>query len=243
MKDVMENIIKHLLHSIVRWLPRHYSKSYQAWRVFSIEEGHLATIKKQECMDSDGNPLPWYTYPAIDYLKQIDFSDKEVFEYGCGSSTLYWASRSKRVVAVEDDSGWFLKMEEIVPVNVELHLIHDRQTYINAVADFSHGEGNKFDVIVVDGSWRNDAALVAVEYLKEDGLIILDNADWYPNTLQMLVASGLTRVDMIGFGPINPYKWDTALFLAEKYKPLFSFEVNTVGTTRTQVEDDYVVAK
>ena len=51
------------------------------WREeFAIER----SIDEKICLDKDGNPIPWYTYPAIEYLSQFDYSDKEIFEYGCG---------------------------------------------------------------------------------------------------------------------------------------------------------------
>ena len=58
---------------------------------FAIER----TIDEKVCMDRDGNPLPWYTYPAIEYLRQFDYKDKKVFEFGCGFSSLFWALRAQ----------------------------------------------------------------------------------------------------------------------------------------------------
>ena len=50
--------------------------------------------------------LPWMSYGAIRYLdarlKPSDF----VFEYGCGGSTIFFASRCRRVVTVESDPHW-----------------------------------------------------------------------------------------------------------------------------------------
>lgn len=45
---------------------------------FAIER----TINEKICIDRDGNPIPWYTYPAIEYLSQFDVTDKDVFEFG-----------------------------------------------------------------------------------------------------------------------------------------------------------------
>lgn len=35
------------------------------------------TIDEKVCVDRDGNPIPWYTYPAIEYLSQFDYRDKK----------------------------------------------------------------------------------------------------------------------------------------------------------------------
>lgn len=44
------------------------------WREeFAIER----SIDEKVCLDRDGNPIPWYTYPAIEYLSQFDYRDKK----------------------------------------------------------------------------------------------------------------------------------------------------------------------
>ena len=42
------------------------------------------SIDEKLCLDKEGNPIPWYTYPAIEYLSQFDYQDKKIFEFGCG---------------------------------------------------------------------------------------------------------------------------------------------------------------
>ena len=56
-----------------------YSEKFQIfidmWRKeFAIEK----TIDEKVCVDKEGNPLPWYTYPAIEYLAQFDYSQKMI---------------------------------------------------------------------------------------------------------------------------------------------------------------------
>ena len=62
-----------------------YSEKFKTfidmWREeFAIER----SIDDKVCVDKDGNPIPWYTYPAIEYLSQFDYSDKKIFEFN------YW---------------------------------------------------------------------------------------------------------------------------------------------------------
>ena len=71
------------------------------YRILSIEFGQYKTMYRWDCVDRFNRPIPWYTYPAIEYIKQLDFSDKTVFEYGSGNSTLFWAQRCKKLVSVE----------------------------------------------------------------------------------------------------------------------------------------------
>jgi hypothetical protein len=88
------------------WLSTSWLPSLKAARVLWRDYAHVQSVKSQRAVDADGNPLPWYTYPAIEYLRQLDFSDKTVFEYGSGMSTVFWAGKAKHVVSVEDDEQW-----------------------------------------------------------------------------------------------------------------------------------------
>ena len=54
-------------------------------------------------VDKKGDPIPWYTYPAIDFLLLRDYRDKNILEFGSGQSTLWWAARAKFVLSLEED--------------------------------------------------------------------------------------------------------------------------------------------
>ena len=177
--------------------------------------GHWRSAWRRESVDATGRPLPWYTYPAIEYLGQLDVSDWEIFEFGSGNSTLYWASRCRRVTSVEDDPDWHRTLVAKIPANVTYLFESEPARYARAVARPGHG----YDCIVVDGSARKECADAALEHLKPTGLIILDNADWFPETAALLRNAGLIEVDFHGFGPINGYSWTTSLFLAHGFRP------------------------
>ena len=53
--------------------------------------------------------LPWFAYAAIDFLAHYIDPRMTVFEYGTGGSTLFFATRCKAVVSVEDDEQWLEK--------------------------------------------------------------------------------------------------------------------------------------
>ena len=55
---------------------------------------------------SDGAPLPWFTYAAIEFLAERVDRSWRVFEYGAGNGTLWWSARVREVHAVEADAGW-----------------------------------------------------------------------------------------------------------------------------------------
>lgn len=170
--------------------------------------GHFRSVRKMACLDADHRPIPWYSYPALEFLKQLNFSDKNVFEYGSGNSTLYWSSVAAQVTSVESNEEWWKKISTQAPPNANIILEKNLDKYVTKIAE----RLDAYDVIVVDGDRRLSAARIAPAHLKPGGLVILDNADSYPKSARVLRDAGLIQVDMTGFGPINGYTWTTSFF-------------------------------
>jgi hypothetical protein len=184
---------------------------YQFWRSNYLENiGWLNSFNSKRPVDVVGQPIPWYTYPAIEYIRQLDFSEKDVFEFGCGNSTLFWSKVARKIVSVEHQKEWHDIFIKKVKENVELKLSPDKESYIQSI--LNHGS---FDVIIIDGIYRFQCAQVAISKLKPGGLVILDNSDWYVNVAQLLREANLIQVDMTGLGPINSYAWSTSFFFVE----------------------------
>jgi hypothetical protein len=186
--------------------------SLKNYRILSIEYGQARTAQEWRCVDKFGMPIPWYTYPAIEYIKQIDFQDKRIFEYGSGYSTLFWASRCKHIVSVENDLEWYQRIKKQVPENTDYLFLSNKEDYISAIDKYP----GDFDIIIIDGIHRYDCAVVAQKKLKGDGIIILDNSDWHEKTSNFLRKSDLIEIDMSGFGPINGYTWTTSFYLTRQ---------------------------
>ena len=167
-------------------------------------------------IDNYEKPLPWYTYSAIEYLNEFDFSDKMVFEYGSGGSSLFWASKAKNCVSVEHDENWFQFVNERVFDNQRIVLRVTEHEYSNAILE----EENDFDIVVIDGKWRDSCASAAVKKIRADGMIILDNADraeWddeYRKAVDVINGLGFFQIDFKGIGPCNDYAWVTSLFVS-----------------------------
>jgi len=162
----------------------------------------------------NGEFWPWYTFPAIEYLSQIDFGKDAVFEYGCGSSTIFWAQRAKKVVSVEHDADWASKIRKIAPNNVEIVAPLHGLDYPYALSKSE----DRFDVIVIDGLKRVECCRNLGKALKTGGLVILDNSDWYSTAASILRDLDLLQVDMSGWGPLNNYTWTTSIFFHRSFK-------------------------
>jgi hypothetical protein len=176
--------------------------------------GWVRSVREGRCVDRQGNPIPWYTYPAIDFLKQLDYSERTVFEYGAGFSTLFWAARAHRVTSIELDPDWYETLLPQVPENCELVLspleigIYSRQI----------SERGLFDVIVVDGGpTRPPCCMMALSHVKPGGMVILDNSDQCPQSASILRDSGLIQADFTGFAPLNEHAHTTSIFFTREY--------------------------
>jgi hypothetical protein len=177
--------------------------------------GWLRSMKNGRSVDAQGEPIPWFTYPANDFIKQLDLRDLSVFEYGSGYSTLFWAKRCKKIVSIEFDKAWFDELCSLAPLNVELILSpREVETYVNQIAQ--HG---LFDVIVIDGvvESRFPCCQVAPNHLTLRGLIILDNSDLCPESAAALRNSGLIQADFTGLAPLSSNWHTTSVFFSRQY--------------------------
>ncbi|WP_200344249.1 FkbM family methyltransferase [Halochromatium glycolicum] len=161
-----------------------------------------------------GKPVPWVTYPFLHLLDKRIRSNFKVFEYGSGNSTLWLSSHVEKIVSVEHDAGWYQKMKGKMPGNVE---------YIYHTLDYGGAYGKEitkpqykgvFDIVFVDGRDRVNCLRNCVHALKQDGIVILDNAErpQYNSGSESLLQQGFKRIDFIGMGPVNLAAWSTAVF-------------------------------
>jgi len=180
------------------------------------EKGWIASVIASMPVDASRQPVPWYTYGAIDFLADRVKGGMQVFEYGSGNSTLWWGGRTRHVVSCEHDKTWYDVMKDRVPPNVDYMLIelNGDGRYANAVAD----KPDPFDVVVIDGRDRVNCAMASLSALKPDGVIVWDNSDRpdYDAGYRFLLENRFKRLDFWGLGPINAYGWCTSVFYRQQ---------------------------
>lgn len=196
--------------------PVHIQAEEIAYKNLSFEFGHLETVRIRECIDAAGEPIPWYTYPAIEYLLTFKLSGLSVLEYGSGNSSLWYAGRGCQVTSIESNDDWARKVRGLAEKaeHDDLHVIA-----AEGVADYAQrAEVTASDIIVIDGVLRAECAAWVVSHVAHQAsnpaLIVFDNSDRYPHLLgAMDTALKWIRADFSGFGPINEYTWSTSVFL------------------------------
>lgn len=173
--------------------------------------GFFESVRKKDSIDKDGNPIPWFTYSAIDFLKTRLNKSMKVLEYGCGNSTLWLAERVKSVISIEHNKSWFEKVNRIKPKNAILILKElNSGDYSREILNYY----NHFDVIVIDGRDRIRCAKNSLNALKENGVIVWDDSNRkdYETGYDFLKRNGFQRIDFWGIGPTVAIKFCTSIF-------------------------------
>ncbi len=182
--------------------------------------------------DLVGLDLPWWNLRAVEWVS--DFTAKNTnlraFEYGSGASSIWLSKRCSSVVTVEHDAEWAaLVRDKFADVdNIKLRAIPPSDTfseeesgYLSQRADWLDrsfkeyavsikSEGNKFDIIVIDGRVRGACLKEAREFLSDRGIIIFDNAgrDRYQKAID---ESGLEKILFSGLTACLPYADETCI--------------------------------
>jgi len=121
---------------------------------FFHTSGWLNSLGCNRPINEENKPIPWFTYPAIEFLDDIVDKNWKVFEWGSGNSTLWWASKVKKIIAIEDNQEWFMEVKNQLPQNSEI-FYRTHNEYFDSILMYPDCS---FDAIVIDGSYRNEAS-------------------------------------------------------------------------------------
>lgn len=203
-------VIQHWFKPIRQFLPSWISNPIRSVAtailtplLFSYRSGHFKSSFKMAAVSKSGEPLPWYTYPCIDFLRFRDFENKTVLEFGGGQSSMWWGKRARKVVTFEADKDWFEKIGSKLPDNVDLHLVsmQSRSICVEQIDSIlSEKAYPQFDIVVIDGLYREEMITIANRVVAGQGIIICDNADGY-GFYEGFKDRGLARVDFFGYAP------------------------------------------
>lgn len=182
------------------------------------QKGYLDTIgwfnafDQQQAVDGNGQPIPWVTYAFIDFIKARLNKMQTIFEYGSGSSTIFYAKHVGRVVSVEHDETWYHKIVGTKPQNAEMIF-----TKLERGGEYSKKASlleEKFDIIIVDGRDRVNCCKNCISALSPAGVVVLDDSEReeYEEARKFFKAHDFKELSFSGISPGLFYNKATSVF-------------------------------
>lgn len=183
---------------------------------YLYNEGWFVSIRTQESVSKDNKPVIWMTYPFLDFMEERITAEMSVFEYGSGNSTLYLEEKVRKIISVEHDKSWH---DHIINKSngraVLLYRnIESQNDYIHSINEVDQ----LFDILIVDGRLRNKCIEYSKPFLKDHGIVILDDAERseYKNAHDYMKTQGFKKIEFKGMAPGILYKKSTCVFYRNK---------------------------
>lgn len=180
------------------------------------------SIKSGFSKDHNDFFIPWMTYPAIEFIKKNINKNSLIFEFGCGSSTIFFAANCRQVISLETNKIWQAiinqKLVENNLKNSQIYLnengIND-DNYQNFILDYVKQNQVKFDVVVIDSIKRFQCSLASIDVIHEKSIIILDDSErkHYQKIFDFFEQKNFTRMDFFGVAPAQLRMKNTSIFI------------------------------
>lgn len=169
--------------------------SFDAWRTYRISSKGTLDYR-----------IPWLVFSSISFLDKWLNKEMRVFEYGSGGSTLYFAQRVQQVISIDHNSEWYEFAKKAIHssgfTNIEYTLVEpellegtternctDPAQYVSCFTEYKGYEFSSyakaidrypdasFDLVIIDGRVRHSCIAHALQKVKPQGILLLDNAD------------------------------------------------------------------
>jgi predicted O-methyltransferase YrrM len=129
---------------------------------------------------------PWLTPDSIKLLNELIKPTDIGLEFGSGRSTNWLAKRMQQLTSVEDFKPWFdivenqLKSNNRSNVNYlfkeSANTVPIESDYCKVVETFKN---ESLDFVLIDGSHRDELALLCCPKIKIGGMLVIDNINWF----------------------------------------------------------------
>jgi hypothetical protein len=175
------------------------------------EAGWFKSFQRKEAIDNSGKPIAWCTYSFMHFIHPRLQNEFNVFEYGCGNSTIWYAKKVNSIKSVEHDKSWLNKIQSTMPANSTI--VYKELIY---GGDYSKEVGNsnqKYQIVIVDGRDRNNCLLNSISQLTDDGVVVFDNSNLrqYQTSISEVMQKGFKKIDFYGMTPIAPHESCTSI--------------------------------
>jgi tRNA A58 N-methylase Trm61 len=163
--------------------------------------GWFRSFSTMSSVDRNGSPIPWLSYPFIEFISGRLNKEMNIFEFGSGNSTFFYSDRVKHVTTIEHNKEWFEKISSEKTGNVELLYVplDIDGKYCRSAAN----RNEKYDVIIVDAEDRVNCVFNSLGSLTDSGVMILDDSerDEYKEAIEFMKNNSYSRLDFWGIAP------------------------------------------
>lgn len=163
--------------------------------------GYMQSIAYEKPLDNNNQPILWMNYNVVNFLKERLTKEMNLFEYGSGFSTQFYARKVSDVVSIEHDKMWFSIISEHLPRNcvIRYKTYSSKQRggeYSKAILD----DDIKYSVVIIDGRDRVNCLKNSILSLKEDGVCILDDSsrENYKDAFKFMEKNGFKNITFSG---------------------------------------------
>ncbi len=127
--------------------------------------------------------LPWYNFPLINFIQSYIKPQMNIFEFGTGISSIFYAHNGCNIYGVEANIEWLTKVQILAKeknlsnrISIEFcKKSHEIASYLAKVPQ-NNGCDIEFDAIIIDSYNRIECLAEAKKFYKK-GIIILDNSE------------------------------------------------------------------
>tara|TARA_B100001250_G_C19642578_1_gene718935 strand:- start:194 stop:856 length:663 start_codon:yes stop_codon:yes gene_type:complete len=211
----MKSFLKELIKKTFPILYIHYltySSLIKNKNSFLYSTGWMRSFKENRSVDNRGEYLPWMNFSIIQFLDDRFKKDLNLFEFGSGYSTFFYASKVKNVTSIEHMKQWFDNLEPLIPSNV--NLIFQKKDFNDKYCRMINQNNKEYDVIIIDGRDRVNCFKQSMNSLSLRGVIILDDAhrEKYQDIFTMSKKSGFKYLSIDGLKAAKSNIYRTTIF-------------------------------
>lgn len=172
--------------------------------------------------------VPYTNLQLISFFKDYSKKNKNItiFEYGSGSSTLFFEDYFTNIYSVEHDENWYKVISKHIkkakvffvppvksnnPSTSSLKIGYKKLDFTDYV-NFIDKIGLRFDIIFIDGRARQECLKIAKNYLNPNGIIVLDdsNRNRYEKAISVFYPNNKI-IQLKGFGTYIPLLHQAAI--------------------------------
>lgn len=160
------------------------------------------------------NPFPLLTHSFMDWITSWDLSNLNYLEIGSGASTIFFQKYFKKITSFEPVNEYYIGLknklnENVLYKNINQHDVENGNFEIE----------NYYDFCLIDFNLNRYS--LASHLLKKSkfAYIILDTAEIYPNTCELIRNNGYTtQIDFWGFKNSQSSESSTTIFINDEIK-------------------------